>query len=53
MIFLKLSVVDGGSVLWHLVPEEACEEDPVQGVQAGSWEEQQEELKNNDGKQKR
>ena len=52
MIGCKFAVVDVRADARHLVAEEVAEEDPVQGLQAGSWEEQQERLRNNDGKQK-
>ena len=52
MIGSEFAVVDDRADARHLAAEKADEEELVQGLQAGSWEEQQEELRNNDGKQK-
>ena len=37
-------MVDVWAVEGHLVPEEADQKDAIQGLQAGPWEERQEEL---------
>ena len=47
MIGSEFAVVDDRADARHLAAEKADEEELVQGLQAGSWEEQQEELRKN------